>query len=229
MESKQKRTLGARLRGYLIAGVLTAIPAWVTWLVVSYLVRMLRDQGRPLVDALARALRPLAPQVASWLGETWIQTIAAILFVFVLLCGLGWLTTLVVGRWVLWLIDRLLVRIPMIQTIYVAMKRLLAAFQQKPDNVQRVVLIDFPSSDMKAVGLVSRTLVDADTGRELAAVYVPTTPVPTSGYLEIVPLDRVTSTTMTFEEAMTFIISGGAIAPDHLNYEKSAIAKEVGE
>ena len=229
MDDKQKRTFGARLRGYLIAGVLTAIPAWVTWLVMAYLVRTLRELGRPLVDALAGALRPSVPQLATWLTETWFQTVAAIVLVFALLCGLGWLTTLVVGRWALRLIDRLLVRIPMVHVIYTAMKRLLAAFQQKPDSVQRVVLIDFPSSDMKAVGLVSRTLIDADTGRKLAAVYVPTTPVPTSGYLEIVPLDRLTSTTMTFEEAMTFIISGGAIAPDRLNYEKSAVPKEAAE
>ena len=51
------------------------------------------------------------------------------------------------------------------------------------------------------------------------AVYVPTTPNPTSGYLEIVPLERVTSTDWTLDEAMAFIMSGGAVAPDTMNYD----------
>jgi len=75
---------------------------------------------------------------------------------------------------------------------------------------------------MKTVGLVTRTFSDAVTGRELAAVYVPTTPNPTSGYLEIVPVDKLTSTDWDLDEAMTFIISGGAIAPDQIYYEQSA-------
>jgi uncharacterized membrane protein len=75
---------------------------------------------------------------------------------------------------------------------------------------------------MKTVGFVTRTLQDADTGRTLVAVYVPTTPNPTSGYLEIVPLEKVISTSWTMDEAMTFIISGGAVAPPTMNYDKSA-------
>jgi uncharacterized membrane protein len=72
---------------------------------------------------------------------------------------------------------------------------------------------------MKTVGLVTRFLKDTNTGRELAAVYVPTTPNPTSGYLEIVPLDQVTSTDWTVDEALAFIMSGGAVAPDSMNYD----------
>jgi|GEM_PF-4151382 len=58
----------------------------------------------------------------------------------------------------------------------------------------------------------SATRADAATGRPLAAVYVPTTPNPTSGCLEIVPLDRVISRHWTMDEAMAFIMSGGAVA-----------------
>jgi len=75
---------------------------------------------------------------------------------------------------------------------------------------------------MKTVGLVTRVLTDSSSGRELAAVYVPTTPNPTSGYLEIVPLDQVTSTDWTLDEAMAFIMSGGAVAPDTMHYDQPA-------
>lgn len=47
---------------------------------------------------------------------------------------------------------------------------------------------------------------------------MPTTPNPTSGYLEIVPLEKVISTDWTMDEAMTFIMSGGAVAPPALRY-----------
>jgi uncharacterized membrane protein len=71
---------------------------------------------------------------------------------------------------------------------------------------------------MKAVGFVMRILTDDNTGEELAAVYVPTTPNPTSGYLEIVPVKSLVQTDWTMDEAMTFIISGGAVAPDRFQY-----------
>jgi uncharacterized membrane protein len=90
----------------------------------------------------------------------------------------------------------------------------------KPEGAQRVVLIDFPHQGMKAVGLVTRTLRDEATGREYAAVYVPTTPNPTSGYLEVVPVDRLTPTDWSLDQAMAFIISGGAIAPDRIHFER---------
>ena len=76
--------------------------------------------------------------------------------------------------------------------------------------MQRVVLIDFPSPEMKAGGFVTKTLKDADTGAVLAAGNVPTPPNPTSGYLEIVPIGSLISTTWTFDEAMSFIVSGPA-------------------
>jgi len=74
---------------------------------------------------------------------------------------------------------------------------------------------------MKTVGFVTQTMIDEDTGQKLAAVYVPTTPNPTSGYLEIVPVEHLVSTDWSMDEAMTFIISGGAVAPERLNYTQS--------
>ena len=76
----------------------------------------------------------------------------------------------------------------------------------------------------RLASLVTRTLTDARTGQQLAAVYVPTTPNPTSGYLEVVPLDELVSTDWTIDEAMNFIISGGAIAPDAIPFSSPAEA-----
>ena len=59
---------------------------------------------------------------------------------------------------------------------------------------------------------------DPTTGRDLAAVYVPTSPNPTSGYIEIVPLEDVVQTNWSVEEAMAFVMTGGTNAPDELSF-----------
>lgn len=81
-----------------------------------------------------------------------------------------------------------------------------------------MVLIDFPHRDAKAIGFVTRVLHDQDTGVELAAVFVPTTPNPTGGYLELVPMAQLTPTDWTVDQAMSFILTGGAVAPDQIPF-----------
>ena len=135
---------------------------------------------------------------------------------------LGEIATAVAGRRLLGAFDYLMARIPVVQSIYGAARQLVTSFQTKPGSSQRVVLIEFPSPEMKTVGLVTRIFNDADTGEEIAAVYVPTTPNPTSGYMELVPTSRLIMLDWTINEAMTFIMSGGAAAPPKLNYSKSA-------
>jgi uncharacterized membrane protein len=157
----------------------------------------------------------------------WFQSALGVLFTLLALYLLGWIATRMIGRRLINLFDRLMQRIPLVQTIYGGTKKLLAALQQKPDQVQRVVLIEFPSPEMKTVGFVTRLLTDHATGQQLAAVYVPTTPNPTSGYLEIIPVEKLVSTDWTMDQAMTFIISGGAVAPEQIHYSKSAVLKEV--
>ncbi len=62
-----------------------------------------------------------------------------------------------------------------------------------------------------------RTFPDSQTGEELATVYVPTAINPTAGFLQIVPVSRLISTDIPADQAMTMIISGGAVAPDHIS------------
>ena len=126
----------------------------------------------------------------------------------------------VVGQKLLVWFEALIARIPLANTIYGSARQLLDLLQTKPDGTQRVVLIDFPHNEMKSVGFVTRILQDERTGAELAAVYVPTTPNPTSGYLEIVPVERLTPTDWTVDQAMTFIISGGAVSPDKIPFDR---------
>jgi uncharacterized membrane protein len=90
--------------------------------------------------------------------------------------------------------------------------------KEKPRGLQRVVLISFPTDNMKAVGLVTKIIRDTESDRELAVVYVPTAPNPTSGYIEIVPVEFVVSTDWTIDEAMSFVMTGGVTSPDSVRF-----------
>ena len=207
-----------KTRLFILAGLLTIVPLWITWLVLRFLFQLLARAGEPAIRWIADFL----PESLQTLVESPLFTnLFAILLVVLALYGVGRLTTVVVGRRLLGLFEAILSKIPLVNVIYGAVKKLVTVLQEKPGGgLQRVVLIDFPSPEMKTVGLVTRVLKDTSTGRDLAAVYVPTTPNPTSGYLEIVPLERVTSTEWTLDEAMAFIMSGGAVAPDTMNYDE---------
>ncbi len=217
-----KKRLIPHMQRYLIAGVITVIPIWITWLVFNFIFSQLSNVGLPWVRAIADGIGRVLPGAGHWLLEPWFQQTLAVVMTLVALYLLGWFASRVIGLKVLALVDIIINKIPLLQTIYGTTKKLITVLQQKPDKLQRVVLIAFPSPHMKTVGFVTRILKDEHTGQELAAVYVPTTPNPTSGYLEIVPVENLISTDWTMEEAMTFIISGGAIAPEKINYYKSS-------
>lgn len=219
MHEKSRRFFPHAQR-YLFTGIITVIPIWLTWVVFEFFFKQLSEVGRPGVRALSKAVEKYQPDLAAWFLQPWFQSLIAVLLTILALYLLGWLTNKVLGKRLLAMMDWFIERIPLVQTVYGSIKKLLSALQQKPDRVQRVVLIEFPSPEMKTVGFVTRVLKDETTGAELAAVYVPTTPNPTSGYLEIVPIERIVSTDWTIDEAMTFIISGGAVAPERIHYFK---------
>lgn len=217
---EHRKGFKAHLKRYLITGMLISIPLWITWLVFGFVFNQLSKLGRPLILGLARAVEDFSPVAAQWLFNTWSQSLLAVLLTLTVLYLLGWITTRVIGKRLLALFESIVDRIPLVQTVYGASKKLVAALQQKPDSTQRVVLIEFPTPEMRAVGFVTKVFTDADTGKKLAAVYVPTTPNPTSGYLEIVPLERVIPTDWSADQAMTFIISGGTVSPENIRFDR---------
>lgn len=203
----------------VLIGFFTVAPLWVTWLVFDFLLGILAAAGTPLLRGAARVVKPLSETLSSWLLDTAFQKVVAIVLTLGALYGIGVLASLVLGRKLIAHMEGLLARLPLAQTIYGGTKRFLASLRRPPVAGQRVVLISFPTPEMKAVGFVTKVLHDETSGRELAAVYVPTSPNPTSGYIEIVPLCDVVQTDWTIEEAMSFVMTGGANAPDTVRFQ----------
>ena len=211
---------------YLLTGVLSVIPLWITWLVFKFFFVQLSSLGLPWVMAVSKTLQQHSPTMAEWMVAPWFQSILAIVLTLFALYLLGWVASKVIGERILSLVDTLMHRIPVVQTVYGAVSKLIGVLKSKPENIQRVVLIAFPHPGMRTVGFVTKVMEDANTGQQLAAVYVPTTPNPTSGYMEIVPLEDLTSTDWSMDEAMTFILSAGAVAPDRISYSQSTVAPD---
>lgn len=216
--------LRASFQATLLTGLLTLFPLWLTWVVVKFVFVLLSDASRPLTAPVLLKIAALAPQTWGWLVQPWVQTAIALIATLLVILLSGAMTRRVFGQRVLGWFEALIQRIPFASTIYGSARKLLDILQTKPDGTQRVVLVDFPHSQMKAIGFVTRVLKESGTGRELAAVYVPTTPNPTSGYLEIVPVERITPTDWTVDQAMSFIISGGAVSPESIPFSSPADA-----
>jgi len=165
-------------------------------------------------------MQPFSETLSGWLLDSAFQKLIAVLLTLGGLYAVGLLASLVLGRKLLHWMERMLTRLPLVQTVYGGTKRFLASMRKPPVKGQRVVLISFPTPEMKAVGFVTKVMRDETTGRKLAAVYVPTSPNPTSGYIEIVPLEDVVQTDWTMEDAMSFVMTGGANAPDRVRYTR---------
>ena len=128
------------------------------------------------------------------------------------------MTSLVVGRQALVLFESMLERLPFVAKVYTSVRQLLDIMMVKKDTNQRVVLVDFPIAGQKSIGFLTRSYMDTSSGEELAAVLLPNAINPTSAFLQLLPMSRVTMTDLTMEQAMSMLMTGGAVAPETIRY-----------
>jgi uncharacterized membrane protein len=212
----RNRLFQANFQKNLIAGLLTIIPLVVVWLVFDFLLETLSDAGRPFAGVLAQAIEQQHPAMTPVLEDGRVQWVIALLFTLLVLYIIGAVTSRVVGQRLWGFLESVINRIPLVHTVYSATRKLVDVLRTKPENAQRVVLIDFPREGAKTIGFVMRTFTDANTGVEMAAVYVPTAVNPTTGYLQLLPVAQLTPSDMPPDQAMAMIISAGAVMPERM-------------
>ena len=196
----------------LLAGILTIGPLFVTWLIFAFLFGELAKAGLPVVHLLGtifpeeRLLHPL------------LQSVLAIVLTLAVLLVTGRGTSLVIGRQVFRLFEAVLERLPFVAKVYTSVRQLLDTMMAKKESSQRVVLVDFPIAGQKCVGFLTRTMIDETTGEQLAAVLLPNAINPTSAFLQILPMARVTETNLSMEQAMSLLMTGGAVGPETIRF-----------
>jgi uncharacterized membrane protein len=202
------------LQNQILAGILTIGPLFVTWLIFSFLFRTLAEAGLPFVQLLA-AFFPEA-----WLHQSWLQSVLAIVLTLVVLYVVGRVTSMVIGRQAFNLFEAVLERLPFVAKVYTSVRQLLDTMMAKKETSQRVVLIDFPIPGQRSIGFLTRTFEDEATGEMLAAVLLPNAINPTSAFLQLLPMDLVVETDLTMEQAMSMLMTGGAVGPDKIQFRK---------
>lgn len=184
-----ERTLGA--------GILVVLPIGVTLLILKFFFDLLD----PLLQDPVLSRLP-GPQIPG------LGLVALVILVY----GAGVVTTHVLGRTVLEFGHRVLEFIPVVKSIYGTTRSAVELLSNANDSpYSRVVLVQFPHPGLQSIGLVTSRMPVAG-GEGMLAVYIPTTPIPSSGFLVLVKAEDVVSTDMSVEEAMKVIISGGLLA-----------------
>jgi uncharacterized membrane protein len=205
----------------ILAGIITAGPLLITYLIFSFLLGILAKVGLPIVWVLA-AIFP-----GDWIHEPWVQYTLAVLLTLVVLYVVGRITSQVVGRQALRVFEAALARLPFVAKIYNSVRKLIDTMMTKDDSVQRVVLVEFPMPGQRAIGFLTRTLVDSSTGQMLAAVLLPNAINPMSGMLQIMPIERVTETNLNMEQAMSMLMTGGTVGPDEVIFTRPLTKAEA--
>jgi len=186
------------VRRDFLAGILVIVPLAATLLILKWLFDAIDGILEPVVEAIFG--RPI-PGIGFGV---------IILLIFIA----GVIASNVVGRKIIERIEALLKEVPMIREIYSTFKQILQSVMlPHKGGFREVVLVDFPRSGMKTIGFVTNRLKDA-AGHKLVSVYIPTTPNPTSGYLEIMSEDEITRLDMPVDDAIMMVVSGGMISPE---------------
>jgi uncharacterized membrane protein len=194
-----------RLRSDFIAGILVtgplALTLYLTWVFVHF------------IDDTVGYLLPREYNPETYLPVPGLGLILAV----IVLTLVGALTAGYLGRLLLRISDHVVARMPVVRSVYSAVKQIFeTVLASKSNTFREVVLTEWPRPGMWTMAFVTvhpegeiRELV----GPDAVAIYVPTTPNPTSGYLMYARRRDLVTLGMTVEEALKYIISGGIVAP----------------
>ncbi len=202
------KTMLASLRAAFLAGLVLLAPIAVTLYVFTL-----------LVTAIGGGFRR---HFFFWLPEDLLPALVwdflATLLVLVAITALGYVSRWFLGRFMVNTTERIIERVPFINTVYKSVKQIVQTFSAQQKAIfQEVVLIEYPRKGVYVIGFrtsTSRGEVQERTDRELDNIFIPTTPNPTSGFLLMVPRDEIIPLDMTVGDGMKLIISGGAVVPD---------------
>ncbi len=208
---KTRHSALTTLRTYFLTGIIVVAPLALTAYVVW-----------SFIDFTDRLVTPYLPRVYN--PRTYlpfdVPGVGLVVSV-ILLTTIGFLTANLLGRTLVSWSERLLDRMPVVRSIYGGLKQVFqTVLGGSSKSFREVVLIEFPRRDCWSIAFVASENI-GDAARQIGAadmiaVYVPTAPNPTSGYIVFVPRAETRKVAMTVEEGMKLVISGGVLFPPDL-------------
>lgn len=205
---------GAHIRNRLLSGVLVLVPLAITIFILWVCFDFITGFGRPLV-------RP-------WFGvkgdvPEYAVTFASAILMLLLIYVAGVATTHILGRRMIRLGQSLLLKLPVVKSIYSATRQVVDTFSTSSLGAAKcVVFVEFPRPGVLAPGFVTGNTEDPD-GRTLYRVFVPAAVNPTSGFLLFLPKEQIQFTDISIEEGVKMLVSGGTIAPKQYHREPAPL------
>ena len=147
----------------------------------------------------------------------WYWSLLALVLAAAMITVVGVAAQNYIGRRMLEWLDTAMMNVPVVNKFYGAIKQVNEAFSGNKDSFKTVVLVEFPREGMYSIGFITneqRGEVQQKTKEKVVAVFIPTTPNPTSGFLVLVPEEKVTKLDMSVADGIKYIVSLGSIAPE---------------
>jgi uncharacterized membrane protein len=199
------------LRKHFLAGLLVIVPVAAAILIIKWLFGYIDDLIGP-ADQLI-----FGREVPGF----------GLAIVIVVIFIIGIISANVLGKRLITYGESLLKMIPIAREIYGTSKQVMESLMMtQTGGFKEVALVEFPRAGMTTIGFVTNRLTSS-SGEKLVTLYIPTTPNPTSGFLQILPEDQVTHSDMSVEEAVKMVISGGMVSPEELEIKVTGKADSM--
>ena len=205
-------------RNRFIAGLFVVLPIYITYALLKWLYDLLYSNAlQPITYGLRKlwGLEDIDADPSIYL--TLLLSASALLLVIAVIYIAGMFFRSRLHQFV----NGVLLNVPGVKTIYSVVNKVFDAIsnsQQDVNQFKRVVLVPFPHPGMKAPAFVTSECTDTSTGQTILCVYVPTTPVPTSGYMLLIPQAEVVDLNWDLEDTLQAIVSGGITVPKDVSY-----------
>ena len=198
-----------RIRNVFITGLLITLPIALTWFILQFLLKNF--------DALSPVFTHMLIQLGAPITEGYRIPFLGLVVTLLIVLTVGWFTTNFFGKKLFELGELLIEKIPFVRRIYKGTKQVVSSIAEADTSTfRKVVLIEFPRRGLLAIGFVtgeSRGEVQELTRENMLNVFVPTMPNPTSGFLIFSPPKELTEVSMTIEEGIKYVVSGGLVTP----------------
>ena len=185
------------LKSKIFAGIAALFPIYLTYIVLKFLFVTLEKISAPMLKKIEFEIPGLG-----------------ILLTLILIYLLGLVVTNFLGRKIFNLGERILTKVPIVNTIYTTLKQITDTFTKgTAETFEGAVYIQYPRKDLWTMAFISGESTSKE-GVSYYHLFVPTTPNPTSGFFLMIPRADTIPTGMSVEEGLKTIISGGMLAPD---------------
>lgn len=206
------------MKKYLLTGVVIMLPVALTLIIVVYIFNLLTEPFVGFFKSMLDYYGLLSNGFLFWSAsqvQIYLSRLIILALLFLLTTGLGWIARWFFITYLLLFWDRVLQRIPFIRSVYKTCQEVIQTlFKTTSSSFKQVVMVPFPAPETLVLGLVARDNFTPlkERSDELATVFIPTTPNPTSGFLVMYEKKDLIYLDMKAEEAMKYVISCGMVS-----------------